>query len=97
VDVGFAKADGGVERGEAAETDGDGRHGSARPKRAIFELKDRDEIEGHNDSLQLSVISCQLPGSGEPGVGTREEGASALLSDLVALGAEPSCLEMVRA
>jgi hypothetical protein len=48
VDVGFAKADGGVERGEAAETDGDGRHGSARPKRAIFELKDGDKIEGHS-------------------------------------------------
>jgi hypothetical protein len=47
VDVAFAKADGGVERGEAAEADGDGRHGSARPERAIFQLKDGDEIGGH--------------------------------------------------
>jgi hypothetical protein len=74
VDVAFAEADGGVERSEAAEADGDGRHRSARPERAIFVLKDGDKIGGHIDSLQLSVVSCQLLVNGDkdwgPGTGT---------------------------
>jgi hypothetical protein len=65
VDGAFAKADGGVERGEAAETEGDGRHGGAGPEQAIFVLEDGDEIGGHKDSLQLSVDSCQLTGHGD--------------------------------
>jgi hypothetical protein len=55
VDVAFAKADGGVERGEAAKTDGDGRHGSARPESAILVLKDGDEIGRHE--IQITVVS----------------------------------------
>lgn len=62
VDAALAQADGGVERGKATETDGDGRHGSARAEGAVFLLKDRDKIGGHNDSLQLSVVPCQVPG-----------------------------------
>jgi hypothetical protein len=68
VDIAFTEADGCVEGSEAAETDGDRRHGSARPERSVFLLKDGNKIGGHNDSLQLSGASCQLPVNGiEPG------------------------------
>ena len=43
VQAAFAKPDRGVERGEAAEADVEGRNGSARPKFAVLLLKDSDE------------------------------------------------------
>lgn len=72
MDAALAETDGGVERGEATETDGDGRQRSARPEGAIFVLEDRDEIGGHNDSLQSSVDSCQLADRAEEGIGRKE-------------------------
>lgn len=54
VDASFAKSDGGVERGEAAKTYGEWRHGSAGPERAKFVLEDGDEIGGHKDRLQVA-------------------------------------------
>ena len=65
VDIAFTEADSGVEGSEAAKSDGDGRHRSARPERSVFLLKDGNKIGGHNDSLQLPVGSCQLPGRWE--------------------------------
>ena len=47
VDRPFAQADGGVERGEAAEAHMNGRHGRARAKGAVLLLKDGDDVEGH--------------------------------------------------
>ena len=47
VDSAFAEADGGVERGEAAEADGEGRDGRARAQDAVLLLKDRDKIGSH--------------------------------------------------
>ena len=75
VDVAFAETDGGVEGSEATEAEGDGRHRSARPERSVFLLKDGNKIGGHNDSLQLSVGSCQLAIDGDgvwgPGTGVQ--------------------------
>lgn|SRR5579862_4996546 len=46
-DAAFAQADGGVQRGESAETDEDGRHGRPRTEGAILLLKNCGKIEGH--------------------------------------------------
>lgn len=43
VEASFTKADRGVERSEAAETDVEGRDGGARSKRAVLLLKDGDK------------------------------------------------------
>jgi hypothetical protein len=47
VDLAFAKADGGVQRGEAPEADMNGRHGRTRAEGAVLELKDGDDVGGH--------------------------------------------------
>jgi len=46
-DLPFAQADGGVQRGESAEADRDGRHGRARAERAVFFLENGGEVGGH--------------------------------------------------
>ncbi len=43
VEAAFAEADGGVEGGEAAETDVEWRHGCARAEVAVLVLEDGDE------------------------------------------------------
>ena len=48
-DLAFAKADGGVQRGEPAETDHEWRHRGPRPQSPILVLKDRDELRGHKN------------------------------------------------
>lgn len=47
VDLAFADANGGVQRGESAEADMNGRHGSTRADGAVLELKDGDDVGGH--------------------------------------------------
>ena len=47
IDLAFAEADGGVERGKAAEADRDGRHGRARAEGPVLFLEDGDEVGGH--------------------------------------------------
>jgi hypothetical protein len=74
VDATFTEADRGVERGESAKTDGDGRHGSARPKRAVFVLEDRNEIWGHKDRLQVEGDESQGEGRREKGDGETGRG-----------------------
>ena len=46
-DLAFAQADGGVERGEAAEANRDGRHRRARAQGAVLLLKDGNKISSH--------------------------------------------------
>ena len=46
-DFALAKADGGVERGEAPEAHVDGRHGRSRAKGAVLVLKNGDGVGGH--------------------------------------------------
>ena len=51
----FAQADGGVQRGKAAETDRDGGHGRPGAQGPVLLLKDWDKISGH--CVQLTVDS----------------------------------------
>src|SRR5215813_7226233 len=46
----LAETNGGVQRGEAAEADVEGRDGRPRPQAAILFLKDGDERGEHGDS-----------------------------------------------
>jgi hypothetical protein len=84
VDAAFAEADGGVEGSEAAETDGDGRHGSARPEGAIFVLEDGDEIGGHG--IQITGCGWQIAGIREEG-GARREGRARRCAERCAFAA----------
>ena len=49
VQAAVAQADGGVERGEAAEADVEGRDGRARAEFAVLVFKDGDEGSGRGD------------------------------------------------
>jgi hypothetical protein len=57
VNLAFAKADGGVERGEAAETDRDGEHGRPGTQSPVFLLKDWDEFGGRH---RLQITGFQM-------------------------------------
>ncbi len=57
VEAAFAEADGGVERGEAAETDVEGRHGRAGAEVAVLLFKDGDECGGHF-CLKVNMWRC---------------------------------------
>ena len=74
VDLAFAKANGGVQRGESPEADMDGRHGRARANDAVFELKDGDDVGGHgkqdnrcqrSDGLDTSLCGCFMSGGAD--------------------------------
>jgi hypothetical protein len=48
VNLALAKTDGGVQRGEAAETNRDGGHRRAGTESPVFLLKDLDKFGGHS-------------------------------------------------
>jgi hypothetical protein len=54
VETPFAEADGGVEGGEAAEADVEGRDGSAGTEVSVLLFKDRDEGGGHTLTKRLT-------------------------------------------
>src|ERR1039458_5875960 len=53
----FAETDGGVQRGEAAETDRDGRHRRPGTQRAVLFLKDGNNFSGH----LVQITTCRRP------------------------------------
>ena len=66
VQMAFAEANGGVERGESAKTDRDRGHGRARAEGPVFLLKDLDEFGGHH--LQFTGRGRRVADdSGTPG------------------------------
>jgi hypothetical protein len=62
VKASFTKPDGGVERGEAAETDIKGRHGSPRPKFAILFFEDGDDRLRGGGGCGTAFFSLRLCG-----------------------------------
>jgi hypothetical protein len=79
VDLAFAEADGGVERSEAAETDGDGRHGRAGAEGAVFLLKDGGEVGGHSFRLQVTDDRLQWTVNSERWAAWNSEALTQLL------------------
>ena len=64
MNLAFTETDGGIERGEATETDRDGRYGRARPEGPVLLLKDGNEIGGHR--VQFTAGSEQWIGQKFP-------------------------------
>ena len=87
VEAAFAEADGGVEGGEAAETDVEGRDGRAGAKVSVLLFKYGDECGGHY-GLRLArwVVGCRVERPQAEGVGCRLQCRIRMLQSTRAFG-----------
>jgi hypothetical protein len=67
VEAAFAEADGGVEGGEAAEADVEGRNGRAGAKFAVLVLEDGDEGGGRGGFFRAGLFCFEIRAGGMDG------------------------------